>query len=96
MIGHLKLHDEVGDLIITQLLHLQLQIGSSKPFLSLPYAQYANWMDHTWLTSVWKQMSQLNIVVEVQDHWVPTLAWTSNTMLMGIALTYNFQSKQLQ
>jgi hypothetical protein len=95
-IGHLKLKDDAGDLIITQISHLELQIGSVKPFFSLPYNQYAKWIDHTWLTSIWKHMPQVNIVVEVEDHWVPKLAHTSDIMIMDAALTYNFPPTQLK
>lgn len=96
LIGLLKLRDETGDLMLIQISHLQLHIRAPTPFFSLPFDQYAKWIDHTWLTSVWMHMSQLNIVIEVQDHWVPIFAWASDTMIMDLALTFNLNSKQLQ
>ncbi len=40
LIGHLKLEDEIGELILIAISHLQIHIGSGTPFFSLPYTSY--------------------------------------------------------
>jgi hypothetical protein len=72
LLGHLGLKDESGKLILIALSHIQLHTGSSTPFFDLPYPYYAKWVEHNWLTSIWKDTNQLHLTLEVEDHWLPT------------------------
>jgi hypothetical protein len=45
-VGHLKLADDVGQLILTLITHTQLHIGSMTSLFSLPYPSY-----HSWITT---------------------------------------------
>jgi hypothetical protein len=67
-----------------------MDIGSIPPFLSQPYSQYAKWIDWNWIVSIWKHMSQLQITVEVENMWAPSLLWSNDVTLMEVACQYNF------
>jgi hypothetical protein len=96
MIGHIKMHDEVGQLILSLITHTQLQVGSVTPFFRLAYPKYAKWIDSTWITDVWKFAHQAKIEIDVEKHWVPKLLRGEDTALMDMALTYNLNAYQLQ
>jgi hypothetical protein len=68
--GHLKLADENGKLILSLLSHLQLYIGTAQPALSLPFSRYIKWVDMNWLTSIWWFTSSLKIILEVENQWI--------------------------
>ena len=90
------MRDEVGDLILIAISHLQIHIGSGTPFFALPYPTYAKWIDHTWLSSIWKHTHQLAITVEVERHWTTHRARENDVFLMDEFLKYNFSSQQLK
>jgi hypothetical protein len=54
LLGHLRLRDDIGQLILIAISHLQLRVGSAKPFFALPYPHYVKWLEKNWLTSIWK------------------------------------------
>lgn len=52
------------------------QIGSTTLFFQLPYPRYENWVDHTWITSIWKFTHQAKLSLKkttmdtkAQLHW---------------------------
>lgn len=94
-IGHLKLGDAVGVLLHTLINHTQLHVGSITPFFQLPYPSYAKWIDHTWVTSVWKFAHQAQLVLDVEDLWVPTLTCKKDAAIMDMAIKQNFSPQQL-
>jgi hypothetical protein len=96
LIGHLKLKDEIGELILIAISHLQLHIGSGSPFFSPPYPHYSRWIDKTWLAAIWKHTHQVNITVEVEKHWIPTLARDNDQFIMELFQTHNFSPSQLR
>jgi hypothetical protein len=96
LVGHLKLEDTTGDLILIAISHLQLHIGSRTPFFALSYPNYAKWIDHTWLSSIWKHTHQLAITVEVERHWTIQHARRNDMSLMDEFLKYNFSPQQLK
>jgi hypothetical protein len=96
LLGHLRRRDETGQLILIAISHLQLQVGSAKPFFTLPYPHYARWIDSTWLTAIWKHTVQLQMQVEVEHHWLPTLTRENDIMLMDLFMTLNFSHSQLK
>ncbi len=96
LVGHLKLKDDIGDLILIAISHLQLHTGSGDPFFSLPYPHFSRWIDQNWLTSIWKHTHQIHIKVEVEKHWIPTLAREHDNFLMEIFQAHNFSPSQLR
>jgi len=50
MVGHLKMADEVGQMIPSLISHTQLQVGSIQP--TLPYPTYHSLIDNTWITDM--------------------------------------------
>ncbi len=95
LVGHLKLKDSTGDLIVIVISHLQLHLGSGTPFFALPYPHYAKWKAHNWLTSIWKHTHQLQITVEVERHWKTQLAQHQDLFLMDEFIKHNFSSQQM-
>jgi len=95
LVAHLKMKDEIGDLILIAISHLQIHIGSATPFFALPYPAYNKWIPNNWLTSIWKHTHQLTIVVEVEKHWTLGLSRQHDKFTMDEILTYNFSSQQL-
>jgi hypothetical protein len=81
LIGHLKMKDEIGNLILIAISHLQIHVGSAKPFFTLPYPIYAKWIDSNWLTAIWKHTHQLQIVVDVEKHWTLEMARTNDKFI---------------
>jgi hypothetical protein len=96
LIGHLKLKDEIGDLILIAISHLQLHIGSGSPFFSLPYPHYSRWIENNWLASIWKHAHQIHITVDVEKHWIPHLTREHDIFLMELFQLHNFSSTQLR
>lgn len=82
LIGHLKLAGETGNFILIALAHTQLHIGSGHPVFYLQYPPYAKWIDRTWLTSIWKHLSQLNIQLDIENAWHPTTVRQHDLILM--------------
>ncbi len=72
LIGHLKLAGDTGNLILVAVSHTQLHIGSCHPMFHLKYSSYPKWIDHTWLTSIWKYLNQLDIQLDIEHAWTPT------------------------
>jgi hypothetical protein len=52
-IGHLQARDKTGSLILISMSNIQITVGSSTPFLHLPYSKYSRWIEDMWLTSIW-------------------------------------------
>ncbi len=52
LFGHIKSGDDVGSFLLILLSHVQLHLGVSQPFLTLPFPKYAKWVNKVWLTSV--------------------------------------------
>jgi hypothetical protein len=90
LLGHPRIKDDTGRLILIAISHLQLHVGSATPFFSLPYPHYARWIDHNWLTSIWKHTLQLKMSVEVEHHWLPTVSRVNDVLLMDFFMTLNF------
>jgi hypothetical protein len=95
-VGHIKLGDEVGQLILSLITHTQLQVGSTTPFFQLQYSTYAKWIDSTWITDCWKFSQRARISVDIESQWVPLLSREGDIALMDLALTFNLDSYQLQ
>lgn len=96
LIGHIKLGDDIGKLILIAMSHLQLHIGSEFPFFTCSYPPYAKWIDQNWLASIWKHMHQLQIKVEVENHWTPRRARQNDVLLMDEFMKYNLTPSQLR
>ena len=51
---HLRAMDTTGKLLLTSLRYTQLELGVSKPFLSLIFYKYCNFVTPTWITNLWQ------------------------------------------
>ncbi len=96
LVGHLKMADDIGQLILNLLSHLQLQVGSSTPVFSNSYPPYAKWIDSSWLTSIWKFTSQIRLGIDIEHQWIPAPARAKDSMIMDLALTFHLTDQQLK
>jgi hypothetical protein len=95
-IGHLKLGDENGRLILSTLSHMQLSIGSHQPFLNTPFTVYGKLVEPNWITSIWFYANSKNIKIDVEQQWLPTLEREGDTTIIDTALTFNLTNLQLR
>lgn len=75
--------------------HVQLHLGVSQPFLTLPFPKHAKWVDKVWLTSVWQFLHQTSVVADIEHSWTPSLPRLHDRFLMEVALEFKFDHKQL-
>jgi hypothetical protein len=68
LVGHIKMGDEVGQLLLSLITHTQMQVGSVTPFFKLAYPRYVKWIDSTWIMDVWKFTNQAKVVIDVEKH----------------------------
>jgi len=95
-IGHLKLGDDVGQLIHMLITHTQMQVGSATPFFKLPHQAYGKWIDNTWITDIWQFTNQAGITIEIENQWLPRLSRRGDATIMDKALTLNLNAYQLK
>jgi hypothetical protein len=89
-IGHLKLADENGQMILSLISHLQLFVGSATSFWSLPFSRYIKWVETNWVTSIWWFLSSLRIALQLEDQWMPRIARKGDAAITDVMLQYNF------
>jgi hypothetical protein len=73
LLGHLRVGDKTGKLILVSMSYLQLIIGSATPFFQLPYDKFAKWIDKSWLTSIWQFIHVTKLQIAVRQHYTPKL-----------------------
>jgi hypothetical protein len=87
LLGHVKLGDDNGNLIQIEITYVQLCTGVLSPFFQWPYPYFAKWIDHTWISSVWKYSHQIGISIELENTWLPTLYRKGDQSLMELLLS---------
>ena len=79
--AHIRGRDEIGDLQLI-LLHKQQLVSGAKDFLfQVPYDRYS-YCEHNEVTFLWKQLSSLNIKLDIRGAWKPTLTQPMEFFLM--------------
>jgi ribonuclease HI len=96
LVGHLKLGDDVGQMLLSLITHTQLQVGSTTLFFQLVYPTYAKWIDSTWITDIWKFTHRAHITVDIKSQWMPTLVRQGDIGIMDLALTFQLDTHQLR
>jgi hypothetical protein len=96
LVGHIKLGDDTGNLILFLLSHLQSAVGSDTSLFSLSYSTYERIIECNWLTSVWSYVNTANITIDIENQWLPQLARERDTMILDHALTLQFTTQQLR
>jgi hypothetical protein len=96
LFGHLKIAGDTGNLILIALSHTQLHIGSGHPVFHLQYPPYAKWIDHTWLTSIWKHLSQINLKLDIENAWLPQTVRQHDLILMDYFIHLNLTPSVLR
>jgi len=95
-IGHVKLGDDNGKLILSMISHMQLGIGTASPILSLPFPIFEKWIEYNWITSVWSYVSSAKATIEIQHQWVPKISRQGDSMIIDQAMEFNFTADQLK
>lgn len=70
-LGHIRLGDKTGKLLLICLSFLQLESGSSKPILTQPYPLYQGWLEDCWLSWLWSFLSRVDLHPHVPGSWHP-------------------------
>ncbi len=96
MLGHLRIGDATGSLILIDLSHLQLQVGSSTLFLNLPYHNYAKWTESGWLPSIWQFLNRANLKIFIKKAYVPQPQRRHDIALMDFFLSLKYKPAVLQ
>jgi hypothetical protein len=94
-IGHIRSADKTDKYIRITMSHLQLLTGSDTAVLQLSYPKYDKWIDHSWLTSIWKLCHRSKITITVKHHWTPALLHTNDVMLMDYFIMNKYKPKEL-
>jgi hypothetical protein len=95
-LGHLRVGDQTGKIILTAMSYLQLLVGSEVLFLNLPYPKYSKWIGKSWLTSLWQFLHLNKMTVLAAQHYLPKLPREGDTMLTTLFLYFQYKPKQLE
>ncbi len=95
LIGHLKIQDEVVNLILVVMSYFQVHVGSALPFYHLPYSQFSKWVEHPWMASIWKFLSQAQLRLDIEGMSLPQAQHEHGIFLMDLALSLNLNPRQL-
>ena len=96
LLGHLRIGDATGSLILIDLSHLQLQVGSSTLFLNLPFHNYENWTESGWLPSIWQFLNKANLKIYIRKAYVPQLQRKHDIALMDFFLSLKYKPAVLR
>jgi hypothetical protein len=93
--GHIRGRDKSNKLLRISLSYLQLAVGSITSVLQLDAVKYSAWMENTWLLSFWKFLSKINLKVQLQDQWLPSVTREHDIALMDFFITQGYKNSQL-
>jgi hypothetical protein len=96
LLGHLRIGDATGSLMLIDLSHLQVQVGSSTLFLNLPYHNYANWTESGWLPSIWQFLNRANLKIFIRKAYVPQLQRKHDIALLDFFLLLKYKPAVLK
>jgi hypothetical protein len=96
LLGHLRIGDATGSLMLIDLSHLQLQVGSSTLFLNLPYHNYAKWTESGWLPSIWQFLNRANLKIFIRKAYVPQPQRKNDVALMDFFLSLKYKPAVLK
>ncbi len=76
--------------------HLQLLVGSNSPFFHQPFKRYSQWIEHSWLTSLWQLVSRVKFQITVKRAWKPAIQRLHDIMLMDFFVELKYSPHQLE
>ena len=88
-IGHVRAEDELGDLMLILLDHLQLRAGTSWPILSncsveIPHLHKLSKEPYDWILAIRSFLHTCDGSMEVADAWVPPLQREGDVHIMDV------------
>jgi len=81
-LGHLRLQDEIEDLLLIEMSYMQLMTGIGPLFLNQDPAKF-HWIDRGWMTSLWEFLNTANLTTS----WTPKLQQEHDVFLMEYFLS---------
>jgi hypothetical protein len=82
--------------MLTDLSHLQLQVGSSTLFLNLPHHSYAKWIESGWLPSIWQFLNRANLRFFIRKADVPNIQRAHDIALMDFFISLKYKPAALK
>jgi hypothetical protein len=95
-IGHLRLKDKTARLILIDMSYIQLLVGSITLFFNLPFQRYSHSVDHSWLVSIWRLISDTKLQLAVRQSIIPLQPRDGDVALMDYFTQLKLPNKQLQ
>jgi len=95
-VGHIRASDKSNKLLRISLSSLQLAVGSTTSILQLDATKYSAWIENTWLLSLCKFLSKINLEVQLLDQWLPTVVREHDVVLMDFFIAQGYNSSQLR
>jgi hypothetical protein len=87
-LGHMRLQDKTGNLLVIGLSNLQLLSGSGMFVFNLPYTISGTWIEHGWLSSLWEFSSYAKLSYHTSDIcWIPEKQRENDSFIMEFFLT---------
>lgn len=83
---HLREMDTTRKLLSTSLRYTQLELGVSKPFLSLNFYKNHNFVTPTWITNIWQYMTECNTQIYEYEPWIYIPPRQHDFFLMDIVM----------
>ena len=68
-IGHIRLNQDIGCLLLILLEHFQLIIGLEEHLFTYPYSHVSQYCDPTWFTSLWQFVDSIQGTVHLDQRW---------------------------
>jgi hypothetical protein len=86
-LGHIRLEDKTGKLIMIGLSHMQLIVGTSTLFLNDDYEKHSRDIPDGWLNSVWAFSYKTKLSFQIKNHWTPVAQRHGDMVLMDMFFT---------
>ena len=96
-LGHTRIQDKTGKLLIIGLSYLQLLSGSGIFVLNLSYTTSGSWLEQGWLTSLWEFTTYAKLRFHTAAiFWTPKLQRENDFFLMDFFTTLTKNSSILK
>ena len=93
--AHIRGGDEIGDLQLILLNKQQLVSGAKDFVFQLPYPRYS-YCEKNEITFLWKQLSALNIKMDIRGAWKPILTQPQDVFIMEAFIDKGYTSSVLE
>ena len=85
-LGHLRRKDKLSSMLYATMRDLQLELGVTKPFYTLPPDRYEYVTDNTRWRYTWKTANEFGITLHITNFWVPRTMYNNDECIMEKAI----------